>query len=104
MPIRCRHAVQLLCLGLIAWIPARAKATEENVKIDTRESAHDTKRAVNKADHRIEEAGCLASKAECARREHTDRLQEAKEFASDKIHEAADQAQAAQAQAEKPTK
>jgi len=69
------------------------KAAARKDKANAQKDAHDTKRAVNKADHRIDEADCSASEAECARRKRTNRVEEAKELASDEIHEAADQAQ-----------
>ena len=98
MPTPCRLAVQLLCFCLIAATPMLAKATDEDLKADARRDRNDTKRAVNAADHRIEEAGCTADKVECARRKKTDQMEEAKEHASDQIHEAAERVQDTKAQ------
>jgi hypothetical protein len=93
MPTLCRLAVNLLCLCLVVACPMLAQAVDEDPKAEARKDRNDTKRAVNQADHRIDEAGCAASRAECARRQKSNRMQEAKEKASDQIHEAADRAQ-----------
>ena len=92
MSILCRLSVQLLSLWLFAAAPMVARSSENDLKAVARKDADDTKRAVNKADDRIDEAGCTAGKAECARRKKTDRMEEAKEHVSDEIHEAADRA------------
>jgi hypothetical protein len=92
MPKLPRFAACLLCLGLIAMPLQVARAADDDPRADARKDRNDTKRAVNQADHRIDEAGCTASRAECSRRQKSNRMQEAKEKASDQIHEAADRA------------
>ena len=72
--------------------PTLAWATEAGAKADARKSADDVKQQISKADHRIDEAGCTADKAECDRRKTHDHMEEAKERAHDDIHEVAAEA------------
>jgi hypothetical protein len=95
--MRTLRALQCVAL-LVVMNPPRAGADEEQKAQDRKNKAEaqkgtdDTKRAVYAADHRIDEAACTASKAECERRAKANRVQEAKGQASDEIHEAADRA------------
>jgi hypothetical protein len=82
--LAARHCwLGLLSLCLLS-APAVARADE--VK-DVKRDSHDVKRSVKKAGHRIDEAACTGTKAECATRKGKHRLQEAGDKVGDKLNE-----------------
>jgi hypothetical protein len=62
---------------------ARAGDLDDDVKSD----AHDVKRSVNKTGHRVAEATCTGTKADCTAKKANHRLQETKEKTGDKVGE-----------------
>jgi hypothetical protein len=83
--------IGLLSLFLLASTPVAASASEgDEVKNDATSDAHTAKREVKKAGHRISEATCTGSKAECAGRKTKHRLQEGADKVSDKVSEGDD--------------
>jgi hypothetical protein len=90
MSITNFSVLRLLGLCLMASGPTLARASESDVKADVRSDTDDAKRGVKKAAHRVDEAGCTGSKAECEKRKTTHRVDETKEHVSDKVHETSD--------------
>jgi hypothetical protein len=90
MAMRSGSTVRLLGLFLLAAGPRVARASEADVKGDVRSDTNDVKRGAKKATHRVDEAGCTGTKAECAKRKGKHRVEEAKDKASDKTTEAVD--------------
>jgi hypothetical protein len=82
-----RLAAPLLSLALAVAFPRPARAADGDAKPGSQKNIDHAKEEVTKADHRINESGCTASKAECARRKANDHLEEAKETAGDQINE-----------------
>jgi hypothetical protein len=84
-----RGVMRLLSFSLLAFSALAARA--DDVKDDIRRDAHDLKRSVNKAGHRVDEAACTGSKTDCAARKGRHRFQETKEKAGDKVDEIHDE-------------
>lgn len=87
MTKRMRYTLQLLSLCLAAAGPLQARA-DDDLKDDARKDSHAVKEKVNKAGHKIDEAGCTGTKAECAAKKGKHRAQETKEKVDDKVDEA----------------
>ncbi len=85
--------IRLLTVLFLASAPLVASASEDGVKDDVRRDSNDAKRSVKKVGHRVEEAGCMGTRAECARRKFKHRVQEATDKAKDKVAEVNDQIQ-----------
>lgn len=67
---------------------------EESVSEKTSAKAHDAKRAMKKGGHRMAEAVCMESDAECLAKKAKHRAVEAKDYTVDKAHEAKDKVDA----------
>jgi hypothetical protein len=85
--------IRHLTIFLLASAPLVASASEDGVRDDVRRDSNDAKRSVKKAGHRVEEAGCMGTRSECARRKAKHRVQEATDHAKDKVAEVNDQLQ-----------
>jgi hypothetical protein len=92
MAMRSSSTVRLLGLFLLAAGPRMARASEADVKADVRSDTDDVKRGTKKAVHRVDEAGCTGTKAECAKRKAKHRVEETTDKVSDKTSETVDKA------------
>lgn len=78
-------------LGLVALsAPAYAQSMREKAK----DTANDATREVKKAGHRVEEAVCTGTKAECEKEKLKNRAIEAKDATKDKATELKDKVDA----------
>jgi hypothetical protein len=62
-------------------------ARADDLKDDVRKDTHDVKRSVNKTGHRVAEATCTGTKADCAAKKTKHRVQETNEKVGDKVDE-----------------
>jgi hypothetical protein len=82
--------------GLMWLVPLRllvlspAVAIADQVKDDVKRDSHDVKRSIKKTGHRVNEAACTGTKAECEARKDKHRLQEAGDKVGDKVDESTD--------------
>jgi len=89
MENRMRAAIRLLSLCVVVGGPLQARAdAATDVKDDARKDSHAVKEKATKATHRVEEAGCTGTKAECASRKAKHRAKETKQKIDDKVDEA----------------
>ena len=78
-------------LGLVALSsPVYAQSVREKAK----DTANDTGREIKKGGHRVEEALCTGTKAECAKQKAENRAIEAKDATKDKATELKDKVDA----------
>jgi hypothetical protein len=82
---------------LTMWLPAvvllgsgASLARADEVKDDVRSDGHDVNRAAKKAGHRVNEAACTGSQAECGARKRKHRYQETRDKFDDKVGEQTD--------------
>ncbi len=86
-----RGLLGLLSLWALAGPPV---ARADEVKDDLKKDSHDLKRSVKKAGHRVSEAACTGTKADCEAKKGRHRLQETTDKVGDKVDEAADKLKA----------
>ena len=80
-------AVKVMCLaGAMASVPAMAQSTVEKAKA----TGNDVKREVKKGVHRVGEALCTGTKAECAAEKAKHRVTETKDAVVDEAKEIKD--------------
>jgi hypothetical protein len=75
------HSLNLLALLALAGASASAQTTAQKAKA----TGNDVKRAVKKDVHRVGEALCTGTKAECAEQKFKNRVTEAKDTVVDKV-------------------
>jgi len=85
-----RHQGLMGLLSLCVLTSAPLVARADDVKDDVKKDSHDAKRSVKKAGHRINEAACTGSKAECEARKGKHRVEETGDKAGDKMSEGSD--------------
>lgn len=81
-----KDTLGVLALSLALALPAMAQSTGEKVKA----TGNDIKREVKKGAHRVEEAVCTGTKAECEAQKLKNRATEAKDSVVDGAKELKD--------------
>lgn len=88
--MKTNKLISLLGLVALSAGPAFAQSTGEKVK----DGVNDTGREIKKGGHRVEEALCTGTKAECAKEKMKNRGVEAKDATKDKATELKDKVDA----------
>ena len=67
-----------------------ANADDKTMSEKAKETAHDTKRAVKKGGHRVQEATCMEGDVKCTAKKAGNRVEEGTDYTKDKVNEATD--------------
>jgi len=79
-------ALQLLSLLALSTPSSLARASDD-VKHEVKKDAHEVKRSAKKTGHRVEEATCMGTKAECETKKAKHRVEETSDKVGDKVNE-----------------